>query len=115
MKHNGQRGRLAPASGGDDLSDALAALCARDRSPSSPVALLDGMCRLATDMLGCDCTHSVLLQPEQESCVVAATYGGGIAPPVIGPVNSFEAALIITMLGYGLGRMVDPIWGGRPG
>lgn len=57
------------------MQDLFAALGASDRSPSSPGALLDGMCRLATDMLGCDCTHSVLLQPEQKSCVVAATYG----------------------------------------
>jgi signal transduction histidine kinase len=75
MKHNGKHGPQVPAARTDDLSDILTALCARDRSPSSPVALLDGMCRLATDMLACDCTHSVLLHPDQESCVVAATYG----------------------------------------
>jgi signal transduction histidine kinase len=42
---------------------------------SKGAPLLDGMCRLATDVLGCDCTHTVQLQPEQESCVVAATHG----------------------------------------
>jgi len=75
MIQNGTQGEWRPASRTDDRSDIFGALYACDRPASSPVALLDGMCRLATDVLGCDCTHSVLLQPEQESCVVAATYG----------------------------------------
>lgn len=72
---NSEQGEWRPASPTDDRSDIFTALCARDCSPSSPAALLDGMCRLATDTLGCDCTHAVLLPPDQESCVVAATYG----------------------------------------
>jgi uncharacterized membrane protein YeaQ/YmgE (transglycosylase-associated protein family) len=45
--------------------------------------------------------------------VAAALWGSGITPPAIGPVTSFGMALLIATAGYGLGRMVDPIWGGR--
>lgn len=46
--------------------------------------------------------------------LAAATLGGGIAPPDIRPVPSLWVALIVAGTGYALGRMVDPLWGGRP-
>ncbi|MGH2408031.1 MAG: hypothetical protein ACRDF7_08145 [Candidatus Limnocylindrales bacterium] len=43
----------------------------------------------------------------------AAQFGTGLTPPIVAPLNALEMALLITLGGYGLGRMVDPIWGGR--
>jgi hypothetical protein len=45
--------------------------------------------------------------------IAAASLGIGLGPPAIEPVTSFQMTLIITLFGYALGRMVDPIWGGR--
>ena len=47
--------------------------------------------------------------------VAAAWFGAGIEPPLVGPLNALEMVLLISLAGYGLGRMVDPIWGGRSG
>jgi signal transduction histidine kinase len=48
---------------------------AREELASPPTALLGRMCQLATNMMGCTCSHTVLLQPEQHSCVVVAAHG----------------------------------------
>jgi signal transduction histidine kinase len=48
---------------------------AREDFASPPAALLDRMCRLATEVLGCDCSHTVLLRPAQDRCVVVAARG----------------------------------------
>jgi hypothetical protein len=45
--------------------------------------------------------------------VSAFLIGAGIEPPTFGPISAPVAALLITGAGYALGRMVDPIWGGR--
>ena len=47
--------------------------------------------------------------------VAAAMFGAGIEPPLVAPLNALEMALAISLAGYGLGRMVDPIWGGGAG
>ena len=47
--------------------------------------------------------------------VAAASFGAGIEPPLVGPLNALAMVLLISLAGYGLGRMVDPIWGGRSG
>jgi hypothetical protein len=45
--------------------------------------------------------------------VAAALFGTGIEPPGFGPISPPLAALLFTGAGYAVGRMVDPIWGGR--
>jgi uncharacterized membrane protein YeaQ/YmgE (transglycosylase-associated protein family) len=45
--------------------------------------------------------------------VSALLIGVGLEPPTFGPMSPPVAALLITGAGYALGRMVDPIWGGR--
>jgi hypothetical protein len=37
----------------------------------------------------------------------------GVEPPTLELMPTWAAALLLSTLGYGLGRMVDPIWGGR--
>lgn len=47
---------------------------AREQPASAPATLLGRMCQLATEVVGCDSSHTVLLQPEQNSCVVVAAH-----------------------------------------
>ena len=46
--------------------------------------------------------------------LLAAFYGQGLHPPTLGLVDPLVALLVIATVGYGVGRMVDPIWEGRP-
>jgi drug/metabolite transporter (DMT)-like permease len=38
----------------------------------------------------------------------------GVEPPTFELLPTWAVALLLATLGYAVGRMVDPIWGGRP-
>lgn len=60
---------MTPATTPDRFADP------RSDAASPPAALLEEMCRLTMDVVGCDCTHTVLLRPAEERCVVVAGHG----------------------------------------
>jgi hypothetical protein len=46
--------------------------------------------------------------------VLALLLGVGLAAPGFGLVSSPVALLLFSGAGYAIGRMIDPVWGGRP-
>ena len=57
------------------VSSALARVGRELISSFNKPQLLDRLCRLTTEVLGCDCSHTFLWQPEEDVYVPVASYG----------------------------------------
>src|SRR5262249_5347822 len=66
-------------------------------SLSEPM-LLERLCRLATEILECDVSHTLLWDPAQQAYAVVAGYGD--------PPESWESARLLTLPRALIGRMI---------